>query len=127
MAGSNRNFGFVMGAALVVVGLWPIFSGSGPRLWALVVSAAFVLLAAVAPNALGLLNKLWFRLGLILHKLVSPVILGILFFLVLLPTALGLRFMRKDLLRLRWDAEASSYWIPRDPPGPKPETMIHQF
>lgn len=116
-----------MAAFFTIVGLWPLVGGAGPRVWALGIAGVFALLARVWPDALAPLNRIWFRFGLLLHRIVSPVVLAVLFFLTVTPMALLLRILGKDLLRLRWDREAASYWIERDPPGPEPETMIHQF
>ncbi len=124
--GSNRSFGIVFCVVFVIVGLWPLMSGEAPRWWSLAIAAVFLLLAFVAPAVLAPLNRLWTKLGLLLSKIVNPVIMAILFFIVMTPIGLMLRLAGKDPLRLK-DSNASSYWIVRDPPGPKPETMKDQF
>jgi hypothetical protein len=73
------------------------------------------------------LNRLWLRFGLLLHKIVSPLVLGIMFFLVITPIGLLMRAVGKDLLRLKFDKRSSSYWIERLPPGPPPESLKDQF
>ena len=124
---SERAFGFVFAVVFALVGLWPLAQGGALRLWALAVGAVFLVLALVWTAPLRPLNRLWTRLGLLLHAIVSPVVMGLLFFGTVLPIGLILRLSGKDLLNLRRDPAARSYWIERKPPGPQPETMIHQF
>jgi hypothetical protein len=125
--GSNRNFGFVFTAFFAVVGLAPVPAGNTARPVALVAAALFLLAALLAPSILGSLNRLWTRLGMGLHRFTSPVALWALLYLVITPIGLVLRLSGKDILRLRWEPSAESYWIPRDPPGPAAETMRNQF
>jgi hypothetical protein len=73
------------------------------------------------------LNRLWLRFGLLLNRIVSPIVLGFLFYAVITPTGMIIRRAGRDPLRLQWDANAASYWIERRPPGPAPETMSNQF
>ncbi|MFQ5785627.1 MAG: SxtJ family membrane protein [Alphaproteobacteria bacterium] len=124
---SDRAFGLVFAGALAAVGLWPVLDGNGARWWAL--GLAFVLLAAAlsGPAWLGPANRLWARFGLALHRVVNPLITGLVFYLVVTPTGLALRALGKDPLRLRLDTSAKSYWIERRPPGPAPDTMKRQF
>ena len=124
---SDRGFGLVFAAVFAVIGLWPLVGGGALRWWALAVAAAFLAVALVAPRLLGPANRLWTRFELLLHRLVSPVIAGLLFYVAVTPTGLILRLFGKDPLRLRLDASAKSYWIERRPPGPSPESMPHQF
>ncbi len=85
------------------------------------------MLALVAPAVLGPLNKVWMQFSLLLSKIVQPIVLGVLFFVVLMPIGLLMRAGGKDLLNLKWSKTESSYWILRKPPGPAPETMKNQF
>ncbi len=91
------------------------------------IAALFLVLAFVAPKVLHPLNVAWMRLGFAMGMVVSPIVLGILFFLTVTPMGFVLRLMGKDLLRLKLDKSASSYWIERSPPGPAPDTMRNQF
>lgn len=125
--GSDRGFGLVFTVAFALIGLQPLLSQRGPRWWALAGSVAFLLVALARPLLLAPLNRLWFRFGQLLHLALTPVILGIVFFLVVMPTGWLLRLFGKDPLRLRIDRTAGSYWIHRQPPGPAPDTMRHQF
>jgi Saxitoxin biosynthesis operon protein SxtJ len=124
---SNRVFGFVFAAVFLVVGLLPLLSHGSVRLWSLIVSGAFLLVALIAPAVLAPLNRLWMRFGMLLHRIVSPLVLGIMFFGVITPMGLVMRLMGKDLLRLRADPNASSYWVRRTPPGPARDSFKHQF
>jgi hypothetical protein len=80
-----------------------------------------------APNLLALPNRLWSRLGLLLNRIISPIALAFLFYVVVTPLGALMRAFGKDNLRLRRDDSDTSYWIKRNPPGPKPDSMNHQF
>ena len=125
--GSNRSFGLVFGGFFVLVALLPAIHGAPVRLWALGVAAAFVAAAFLAPRLLQPLNRAWFALGLLLHHVVNPIIMAVMFYGAILPMALLLRALGKDLLRLKRDPKADSYWIVREPPGPAPGSMSKQF
>jgi hypothetical protein len=126
-AGPNRSFGFLFAGIFALIGLLPLIFGGVPRLWAIVLAGVFLLAALVFPGVLAPLNRLWMRFGLLLHRIVSPVVLGIMFFGVITPIGLVMRLFGKDPLRLRLDKAADSYWIERTPPGPAPETFKDQF
>lgn len=101
--------------------------GETPRWWLLAIAAVFLLLALVRPAVLRPLNQVWHRFGLLVHRIVTPLVLGLLFFVAVTPTALAMRLLGKDVLRLKFEPEAESYWIKREPPGPDPRTMTKQF
>ncbi len=124
---SDRSFGLVFAVLLTVIALWPLGHGAAPRWW--VLAAAAILLAAVwlRPSLLRPANRAWTRLGLLLSRVVNPVITALLFYLVFVPIGLFLRLRGKDPLHLRFDPQAGSYWMERRPPGPSPETMSRQF
>ncbi len=126
-AGSERAFGLVFAAVFAIVGLWPLIGGAAPRWWALAVVLVFVAAALAAPAVLRPLNRVWHAFGLVLHRIVSPLVMGLLFFLTVTPTALVMRLLGKDSLGFEFDAGADSYWIERHPPGPAPDTMKNQF
>lgn len=125
--GSDQSFGIVFCAVFALIGLYPLVGGSGVRHWALGISVAFLLVAFARPELLGPLNRVWLKFGLLLGRIVSPLAMGLVFFLVMTPIGLVMRLFGKDLLRLRLEPESKSYWIERRPPGPAPETMTHQF
>jgi hypothetical protein len=124
---SNRAFGLVFAAVFAIVGVWPWLFGGQVRAWSMVVGAAFLAAALLRPAVLAPLNRVWTRFGLLLHRIVSPVVLGIMFFVVITPMGLIMRALGKDPLRLRLEREARSYWIERRPPGPPPDTLNNQF
>jgi hypothetical protein len=124
---SDRSFGIVFAAVFLIVAAWPLWSGGALRWWAVAVAAAFAVMAVVAPQLLAWPNRLWLKLGLLLGKIVSPIALGILFYLVFMPVGVLMRALGKDPLRLKRDEAAASYWIRREPPGPPPTSMTNQF
>ena len=124
---SDRNFGLVFAGVFLLIGGAPLLHGEGLRWWAFGVAAVFAGAAALRPPLLAGLNRLWTKLGVLLGKIVSPVALGILFYAVLTPLGIAMRIAGKDPLRLKWDRDAGSYWIPREPPGPPPDSMTNQF
>ena len=126
-ASSNRAFGLVFAAVFLIVAVIPWVFGGTMRVWSVVVAAAFLGVALLAPGLLAPLNRLWTRFGLLLHHLVSPIVLGVMFYLVVTPTGLLMRALGKDPLRLRLDRSARTYWIDRTPPGPRPESLSDQF
>jgi len=124
---SDRNFGLVFTAAFALTWILPVRRGGEPRWWALGVSVLFLTLAFGAPKVLHPLNLLWAKLAVVLNMVVSPIVMGVLFVLAFGTMGWLLRAMGKDLLRLRREPGAASYWIPRVPPGPDPATMVRQF
>jgi hypothetical protein len=124
---SDRSFGLVFAGLFFVIAVLPLFHGGIVRWWCLAVAAVFALAALLKPALLTGLNRLWIKLGVLLGKVVSPIALGILFYVVITPIGLVIRLTGKDPLRLKFAPEADSYWIPRDPPGPAPDSMNHQF
>ena len=130
-AGSERSFGLIFAVVFIIVALLPLLTLSDQpgslRLWALFVAAFFAIAALTMPRLLALPNKLWYRFGLLLHKIINPLIMVLLFFLNVTPIGLIMRSLGKTPLKLGFDKSAESYWIPRTPPGPAPETMKRQF
>ena len=124
---SDRAFGLVFASVFLLIAVWPLLHGRMPRWWALGVAAVFVLVALVYPAPLAGLNRLWMKLGVLLGKVVGPIALGVVFYGVVTPVGAMMRLTGKDPLRLKLDPGADSYWIPRDPPGPPPDSMTNQF
>lgn len=124
---TDRVFGLVFAVVFLVVAGWPLSYGEAPRWWACGVAAMFALIAQVKPALLAGLNRLWIKLGVLLGKLVSPVVLAVLFYGVLTPLGAVMRLTGKDPLRLKRDARAKSHWLQRKPPGPPPDSMTRQF
>ena len=125
VVGSDRSFGLVFAAFFLVVALFPLIHGVPPRWWALGVAATFVAAAFIAPRVLHPLNQVWFALGLMLHNVVNPIIMALMFYGAILPMALLLRARGKDVLRLKREPETDSYWIKREPLAPG--SMSKQF
>ena len=127
---SERSFGLLFGAVFVLLAAYGWFFKSWSsvvELSLLGVALAFVLLGFVAPKILSPLNWLWFQLGQVLGKIVSPIVLGAIFFLLLTPVSLVTRLFGRDELRLKREALQTSYWLDRAPPGPAPESFKNQF
>jgi uncharacterized membrane protein YedE/YeeE len=124
---SERSFGMVFGVVFLLIAARSFWHGTA--IWPLygAIAVGFVVVALVRPALLAPFNRVWTRLGLLLGKIVSPVVLGGLFFLVIAPAAIIFRWMGRDLLNLRRDPKAVSYWLVRDPPGPTPESINDQF
>lgn len=124
---SDRAFGITLAAVGAVIGTIKLWHGYGSaRLW-LAAAAIFLILAMFWTAPLGRLNHIWSQFGLILSRVVNPIVMAFLFFTTVLPIGLVMRAFGRDALRLKRDEKAASYWILREPPGPSPETMKHQF
>lgn len=126
-SGSDRSFGIVFAVFFCLVALFPLVHGGNIRVWALPIAAAFAALAFLKPSLLAPLNRVWFRFGLLLHKIVNPLILGLMFFVVLTPVAGITRLLGGKLLSLGYDKSLPSYWQRRTPPGPEPDSIRNQF
>jgi hypothetical protein len=124
---SARAFGWVMAAVAAIVALWPLMDDGAPRLWAAAIAALFVVAALVRPALLTPLNRAWLALGRALHAVMSPLIMGLVYAVAVIPTGLYLKLAGKDPLRLKYDPAAPSYWIARDPPGPPRGSFKTQF
>jgi hypothetical protein len=124
---SDRAFGFVFTAVFALIGLMPLAFGASLQIWPLVLAFVFITLSLARPETLAPLNRVWTKFGLLLHRISSPIIMALLFFLVVTPTGLCMRALGKRPLNIGFDHEATSYWLKREPPGPDPETMKQQF
>ncbi len=115
---SERSFGLVFAAAFAVIALLPLKSGGEVRAWALMVAALFLASALVRPSLLRPLNRLWFRFGLLLGRVVAPVVMALVFLVAVTPVAVIMRARGKDVLGLKLDPSARSYWTVRSPNKP---------
>jgi hypothetical protein len=127
VAGSDRSFGLVMAAAFAAVTLLNAWHSGRLWPWTCGLSVLFLAAGLLRPALLHPFNLIWLRFGLLLHRVVNPIVMGLVFYGTVLPTGLAMRMLGKDLLRLKRQPDADSYWIPRQPPGPSPETMKDQF
>ena len=123
---SDRNFGWVFTAAFLSFGLWPFVHGRSIRPTWLVLSVAVLVITLIRPSLLHPANLVWTRIGLLLGKVMNPIVTGLLFYTVFTPVALILRFRGKDLLGLARDPQAETYWEFRTPPD-EPASMMNQF
>ena len=121
---SNRSFGFLFFVVFVAVSLWPLKSQEDLRLWALILSLIFLVLGILNSRFLTPLNKLWYKFGIFLGSIASPIVMGIVFFMVVTPIGLIMRFLGKDLLRVNKNKIVSTYWINREK---QKTTMKKQF
>lgn len=133
--GSDRGFGLVFAVVFALIGVWPAlrlgwiprFDPAALRIWALGIAGAFLLVAYLSPALLNPLNRLWFAFGLLLGKVMTPIVMGLLYAVAVVPTGLVMRLRGKDLLNLKLDRTRKSYWIMREPPGPARGSMTNQF
>ena len=110
--GSNRSFGIVFFIFFLIIGTYPIFFQGELRIWSLIVSIIFLLLGIINSRFLTPLNLLWFKFGMLLGRIVSPIVMGLVFFLVVTPTGIIMRILNKDLLKLK-KKNTKTYWIER--------------
>ena len=120
---TNRNFGIVFFIVFLLIGLWPILNNENLRFWSLIISIIFLILGIFNSKLLTPLNKVWMKFGLILGTIISPIIMGIIFFLVVTPTGILLRLFGKDILKLKKN-KSDSYWTIKDN---KNNDMRNQF
>ena len=121
--GSNRSFGIVFFVVFLLISLYPLINSENVRLWSLAVSCIFLILGILNSNLLSPLNKIWFKFGILLGRIISPIVMCIIFFLVVTPIAFIMRLLGKDLLNLKY-SDNQSYWIEKTNPKSK---MKNQF
>ena len=111
--GSNKSFGIVFFVVFLLISLYPLLNNEDIRIWSLVISFIFLILGILNSKILSPLNKLWFKFGILLGNIIAPIVMGIVFFLVVTPTGLIMRFFRKDILKLKKNS-SDTYWINKD-------------
>lgn len=116
-----------MMGAFAIVGVWPMIAGESPSWWSLIAAAAILAVTLFAPALLQPFNRLWMAFGHRLHIVVTPVVMGFLFYATVTPMALLMKLFGKTPISVRFDRAAKSYWIEREPPGPAPASMKNQF
>ena len=117
---SNRSFGWLFCLVFALIAAVPLLSGGAIRVWAIGVSGVFAAAALLLPNSLTPLNRAWMRFGALLHQIVSPIVLAVMFFVIITPFGLFMQRFKRNPLGLHREP-IDSYWINREPPGPKPE------
>ena len=121
--GSNRSFGIVFFIVFLIISLWPLLNNNEIFIWSLLISIIFLVLGLLNSKILNPLNKLWFKFGILLSKIISPLIMGLIFFLVVSPIGLLMRLFKKDLLNLKYNKN-KTYWIEK---SNQKSTMKNQF
>ena len=121
--GSNKSFGIVFFIVFLIISIYPMLGGDSLRVWSLAISIIFLILGLLNSKILSPLNKLWFKLGIFLGKIISPIIMGIIFFFVVTPIGYLMRLFKKDVLSLKFN-DNKSYWVKKN--GPKSK-MKNQF
>ncbi len=121
--GSNRSFGIVFFIVFLIISIYPLLNNENIRIWSLVISIIFLVLGLLNSKFLNPLNKIWFKFGLLLGKIISPIVMGIIFFFVVTPIGLLMKLLQKDLLNLKFNKN-KTYWIEKS--GPKSK-MKNQF
>ena len=120
---SNRSFGIVFFIVFLLIAFYPLLKGDDLRIWSLIISFIFLILGLINSKLLTPLNRIWFKFGLLLGKFISPLIMGIIFFVVVTPIGIIMRLLKKDLLNLKYNKK-ETYWIKKT--GPKSK-MKNQF
>ena len=110
---SNRNFGIVFFVVFLIIALWPVLKQNEIRIWSLIISFIFFVLGLINSKLLTPLNKLWFKFGILLGNIISPIVMGIVFFIFVTPTGIIMRLLRKDLIGLKKNNE-KTYWIKKN-------------
>ena len=118
----NITFGILFFILFLIIGLYPLKSGGTTRIWSLVLSLAFLIITIIRPNLLTFINRLWIQFGILLGKIISPLVMGLVFFFVVTPIGILIRMLKKDVMGLK--RGAPSYWINRED---KVQSMKKQF
>ena len=125
---SERKFGLVFAAIFAGLAAWSWRSGRlALAVVLLVLAAALLAVALLSPRWLAMPNRAWFKLGMLLNAVVSPIVLGAMFVLTFVPVAIVMRIVGRDPLHRRFDTASATYWVDRRPPGPAPDSFNHQF
>ena len=122
--GSNRSFGLLFFFVFLIISLWPLLNEDPLRIWSIVIAIIFLILGLINSKLLTPLNILWSKFGMFLGSIVSPIVMGVVFFLVITPTGFIMKMMNRDLLNSKYDNKKKSYWINR---GKTKSTMKQQF
>ena len=118
----NITFGILFFILFLIIGLYPLKSGGTTRIWSLVLSLAFLIITIIRPNLLTFINRLWIQFGILLGKIISPLVMSLVFFFVVTPIGILIRMLKKDVMGLK--RGAPSYWINRED---KAQSMKKQF
>jgi len=119
---NNAIFGILFFIFFLIIGLYPLKSGGVIKIWSVVLSLIFLIITIIKPNLFTFLNKLWIQFGILLGKIISPIVMGLTFFFVVTPIGILIRLLKKDVMGLK--RETYSYWINRED---KMQSMKKQF
>tara|TARA_A100001011_G_scaffold379204_1_gene444926 strand:+ start:497 stop:880 length:384 start_codon:yes stop_codon:yes gene_type:complete len=120
---SNKSFGIVFFIVFFLIGIYPILNDDQVKIWSLIISVVFLILGLLNSRILSPLNKIWFKFGILLGKIISPLVMGLIFFIVVTPIGILMRLFNKDLLNLKFNKN-KTYWIEKKDPTSK---MKNQF
>ena len=119
---NNITFGILFFVFFLIIGLYPLISNEPIRIWSIIVSLVFLTVTIIKPNLFTFLNKLWIKFGILLGKIISPIVMGLVFFFVVTPIGIFVKILKKDVMSLK--RGQSSYWITRED---KIQSMKKQF
>ena len=119
---NNITFGILFFIFFLIIGLYPLISGGTIRIWSITLSLVFLIITIIKPNLFTSLNKLWIKFGILIGKIISPIVMGLIFFFVVTPIGILMKILKKDVMGLK--RGASSYWITRED---KVQSMKKQF
>ena len=119
---NNITFGILFFIFFLIIGLYPLISGGNIRIWSITLSLVFLIITIIKPNLFISLNKLWIKFGILIGKIISPIVMGLIFFFVVTPIGILMKILKKDVMGLK--RGASSYWITRED---KVQSMKKQF
>ena len=124
---SERSFGLIFSGIFLVIAAFPLIRGGDYRQWALIAAAVFAVPALLFPPVLAPLNRLWVKFGLLMHTIINPLLMGLVFFIAVLPTGLIMRLLGKDSMHRKFDPSKQTYWIERDKDSLSKESFTNQF
>ncbi len=110
---SNRSFGILFSVVFAIIAFWPIISGDPLRLWSIPISVIFLVLGLLNSKLLNPLNKVWVKFGELLGRIIAPIVMSIIYFIIVTPIGLFMRLIGKDLLNIKF-SKANTYWIKRE-------------
>lgn len=123
----NRAFGLIFTGIFIVIAAFPLISGGGFRQWALIAATIFAVPALLFPVVLTPFNNLWVKFGLMMHAIINPILMGLVFFIAVLPTGLIVKLLGKDPMHRKFDVSKDSYWINREKDSLSKESFKDQF
>ena len=124
---TDKTFGLFFALIFLLFSIWPFFQGNNPRIWLAFFAVSLAIIAFIAPRLLSPFNKIWSQFGLFLHRLISPLVLGLIYLIAVIPISLALKLSGKDPLRLKIEPENDSYWILVKESEKTKSSMLNQY